>query len=141
MVPQHYPELGNWVHQQRTHYKLMKQGRKTLMTREKALQLAEIQFQFQVKPRKQDPDDEGVKERSAQRAAQRAAALSQRASHEVCQQQGEHGSTLGGEEGSTETPIAMEQLGQIEPPPQHQARADQHAASAPEQHGEENVAV
>mmetsp|Transcript_33033 Transcript_33033/g.48504 ORF Transcript_33033/g.48504 Transcript_33033/m.48504 type:complete len:419 (+) Transcript_33033:2131-3387(+) len=52
IVPQHYPELGNWVNQQRVHYKLMKQGRESLMTPEKALKLADAGFVFQVKGRK-----------------------------------------------------------------------------------------
>jgi len=52
VVPQHYPELGNWVHQQRTHYKLMRRGKDSLMNHTKALQLAEIGFVFQVKGRK-----------------------------------------------------------------------------------------
>mmetsp|Transcript_21792 Transcript_21792/g.32402 ORF Transcript_21792/g.32402 Transcript_21792/m.32402 type:complete len:887 (-) Transcript_21792:457-3117(-) len=52
IVPQHYPELGNWVNQQRVHYKLMKQGRESLMTPEKALKLADAGFVFHVKGRK-----------------------------------------------------------------------------------------
>ena len=52
IVPQHYPELGSWVQVQRNHYKLMKHGRKSLMTMEKALKLADIGFVFEVKPRK-----------------------------------------------------------------------------------------
>jgi len=73
VVPQHYPVLGNWVHQQRTHYKLMKQGRKTLMTKEKALKLAEIGFKFEVKPRKKDEDAGNGP--NLERAAMRAANL------------------------------------------------------------------
>ena len=41
-VPQHYPGLGYWVHAQRNQYRLMKQGKKSPMTNEKALKLAEI---------------------------------------------------------------------------------------------------
>ena len=41
-VPQHYPGLGYWVHAQRNQYRLMKQGKKSPMTNEKALRLAEI---------------------------------------------------------------------------------------------------
>jgi len=52
VVPQHYPEIGSWVQVQRNHYKLMKQGRKSLMTMEKALKLADVGFVFEVKPRK-----------------------------------------------------------------------------------------
>jgi len=52
VVPQHYPVLGHWVHTQRVHYKLMKQGRKSLMTPEQAFQLADIGFTFEVMPRK-----------------------------------------------------------------------------------------
>jgi len=52
VVPQHFPVLGHWVHTQRVHYKLMKQGRKSLMTPEQAFQLADIGFTFEVMPRK-----------------------------------------------------------------------------------------
>ena len=52
VVPQHYPVLGQWVHSQRVNYKLMKQGRKTLMTPKQALQLADVGFTFEVMPRK-----------------------------------------------------------------------------------------
>lgn len=54
VVPQHFPVLGHWVHTQRVHYKLMKQGRKSLMTPEQAFQLADIGFTFEVMPRKKN---------------------------------------------------------------------------------------
>jgi len=52
IVPQAYPALGHWVHSQRVNYKLMKQGRKSPMTRQQALKLQEIDFVFEVMPRK-----------------------------------------------------------------------------------------
>ena len=52
VVPQHYPVLGQWVHTQRVHYKLMNQGRKSLMTAEQASKLIKIGFTFEVMPRK-----------------------------------------------------------------------------------------
>jgi hypothetical protein len=52
VVPQHYPVLGQWVHSQRVNYKLMKQGRKSLMTPKQALQLTNIGFTFEVMRRK-----------------------------------------------------------------------------------------
>ncbi len=52
-VPQSYPGLGNWVHSQRVGYHLMKKGRETHLTTEKAVKLAEAGFEFVVAPRKQ----------------------------------------------------------------------------------------
>ena len=52
IVPQHTPGLGQWVHSQRVNYKLMKQGRKTLMTPQQASQLISAGFTFEVMPRK-----------------------------------------------------------------------------------------
>jgi len=43
-VPQHYPGLGYWVHAQRNQYRLMKQGKKSPMTNEKALKLSELEM-------------------------------------------------------------------------------------------------
>ena len=54
VVPQHYPVLGSWVHSQRVHYKLMKQGRKSDMSSEQAFKLADIGFAFEVMPRKKN---------------------------------------------------------------------------------------
>ena len=51
-VPQSYPGLGNWVHSQRVGYHLMKKGRETHLTAEKAVKLAEAGFAFVVAPRK-----------------------------------------------------------------------------------------
>jgi hypothetical protein len=52
-VPQSWPGLGNWVHSQRVGYQLMKKGRDSRLTTEKALKLAEAGFEFVVAPRKQ----------------------------------------------------------------------------------------
>jgi len=52
VVPQHYPVLGQWVHSQRVNYKLMKQGRKSLMSPTQAMDLHSIGFAFEVMPRK-----------------------------------------------------------------------------------------
>ena len=41
-VPQHFPGLGYWVHSQRNQYRMMKQGKKSPMTNEKALKLTEL---------------------------------------------------------------------------------------------------
>ena len=41
-VPQHFPGLGYWVHSQRNQYRMMKQGKKSPMTNEKALKLSEL---------------------------------------------------------------------------------------------------
>ena len=50
VVPQHYPGgLGNWVHQQRTHYVYFKTGRKSLMTQQKVNKLNDAGFVFSVK--------------------------------------------------------------------------------------------
>ena len=54
IVPQKYPQLGQWVHKQRVLYKRMKQGRDSLMTPDKALKLAEIGFVFDVRACKTD---------------------------------------------------------------------------------------
>uniref|UniRef100_A0A7S1BTI7 Helicase-associated domain-containing protein n=3 Tax=Corethron hystrix TaxID=216773 RepID=A0A7S1BTI7_9STRA len=51
-VPQHYPELGSWVHQQRNDYKLLQRGAKSGLTHEKALKLANSGFIFEVMPRR-----------------------------------------------------------------------------------------
>ncbi len=45
-----YPGLGDWVRRQRKGYKLMKVGRSNIFTTEKALKLAEIGFEFIVRP-------------------------------------------------------------------------------------------
>ena len=52
-VPQSWPGLGNWVHSQRVGYQLMKKGRESRLSTEKALKLAEVGFEFVVAPRKQ----------------------------------------------------------------------------------------
>lgn len=50
VVPQHYPELGQWVHKQRQGYKKMKDGNpKTHMTAQKALKLADVGFVFDAR--------------------------------------------------------------------------------------------
>jgi hypothetical protein len=53
MVPQRYqanPQLGTWVHTQRRQYKLMIEGKKSSMTREKAQALDSIGFFWAAKP-------------------------------------------------------------------------------------------
>mmetsp|Transcript_924 Transcript_924/g.1504 ORF Transcript_924/g.1504 Transcript_924/m.1504 type:complete len:347 (-) Transcript_924:90-1130(-) len=53
MVPQRYqanPQLGTWVHTQRRQYKLMVEGKKSSMTREKAQALDSIGFFWAAKP-------------------------------------------------------------------------------------------
>jgi len=54
IVPHHYPVLGSWVHTQRVHYKLMKQGRPSQMSPDHAYKLADIGFTFEVMPRKKN---------------------------------------------------------------------------------------
>lgn len=52
MVPQRYqanPSLGTWVHTQRRQYKLMKEGKKSSMTQEKAEALDSIGFYWTAK--------------------------------------------------------------------------------------------
>mmetsp|Transcript_38894 Transcript_38894/g.116970 ORF Transcript_38894/g.116970 Transcript_38894/m.116970 type:complete len:182 (+) Transcript_38894:3206-3751(+) len=84
VVPQHYPQLGGWVHLQRVHYKLMKQGRKSSMTHEKALKLIDIGFVFEVKPHKiQKVNENNYEEVQWERAASRAAALERKALEET----------------------------------------------------------
>jgi hypothetical protein len=65
VVPQHSthtPGLGAWVKQQRNNYQKLKKGKKTSMTAEKALKLANVGFAFDVRPheskRQRDEDDE-----------------------------------------------------------------------------------
>lgn len=88
------------------------------MTPEKALQLADIGFKFEVKPRKKDRADGG---QNLERAAQRASALSQRASLEDFTQQDEH-EGKGDSKEPTHLGMAMEQQpgAHIEAPPQEQ---------------------
>lgn len=53
MVPQRYqanPQLGTWVHTQRRQYKLMIEGKKSSMTREKVQALDSIGFFWAAKP-------------------------------------------------------------------------------------------
>lgn len=38
--------MGNWVHHNRIQYQLLKKGRKSQITTEKALKLAEVGFEF-----------------------------------------------------------------------------------------------
>ena len=52
MVPQRYqanPQLGTWVHTQRRQYKLMSEGKKSSMTKEKADALDSIGFFWAAK--------------------------------------------------------------------------------------------
>lgn len=61
-VPQSVPGLGLWVRKNRAHYRLMKKGRRSEMTQERALKLAEIGFAFEVTPRKSlaSPPEEDI---------------------------------------------------------------------------------
>mmetsp|Transcript_31046 Transcript_31046/g.67180 ORF Transcript_31046/g.67180 Transcript_31046/m.67180 type:complete len:657 (+) Transcript_31046:577-2547(+) len=52
VVPQHYPGLGYWVHAQRNQYRLLKQGKKSPMTHEKALRLSDVGFVFDAMKKK-----------------------------------------------------------------------------------------
>jgi hypothetical protein len=52
---QSYPALGNWVHVQRVGYKLLKEGRETNFTAEKALKLSEVGFEFTIHSAKCKP--------------------------------------------------------------------------------------
>lgn len=52
VVPQHYPGLGRWVKQQRREFKLMKEGKRTTMSPEKVLKLADIGFVFDAQFRR-----------------------------------------------------------------------------------------
>ena len=58
-VPQHYPGLGYWVHAQRNGYRLLKEGKKTAMTHEKALKLADAGFLFDAKKGKRKAGEGG----------------------------------------------------------------------------------
>jgi hypothetical protein len=66
-VPRDYPVLGLWARSQRVNYKLMKQGRKTPMTPEQALQLADIGFTFFVRGVVTNCEKEGTKMTPIQR--------------------------------------------------------------------------
>ena len=53
VVPPKYPcnqSLSNWCSTQRRHYRLLKQGKKSLMTRERADLLTEAGFEWEVTP-------------------------------------------------------------------------------------------
>jgi len=52
IVPQNFPSLGWWVNTQRKEYKKLKIGKKSLLTTERALKLAEIGFVFDASGRK-----------------------------------------------------------------------------------------
>ena len=52
VVPQHYPVLGRWVKQMRREFKLMKEGKRSTMTPEKVLKLADIGFVFDAQYRR-----------------------------------------------------------------------------------------
>ena len=58
-VPQHYPGLGYWVHAQRNGYRMLREGKKTAMTAEKALKLADASFIFDAKKGKRARASEG----------------------------------------------------------------------------------
>lgn len=52
IVPQNYPKLGEWVKSQRKNYKWLKEGKKTSMTTEQALKLADVGFVFDATNRR-----------------------------------------------------------------------------------------
>ena len=52
VVPQSYPGLGEWVHTQRMYYKKMKTGKKTPLTSERVMKLADVGFVFDATKRR-----------------------------------------------------------------------------------------
>ena len=52
VVPQSYPGLGEWVHTQRMYYKKLKTGKKTPLTSERVMKLADIGFVFDATKRR-----------------------------------------------------------------------------------------
>lgn len=46
-----YPVLGNWVHSNRLAYKLLKQGKQSFLSTDKAFKLAEAGFEFKIQTR------------------------------------------------------------------------------------------
>lgn len=52
MVPQSFPKLGTWVHEQRKEYKKFLEGEKSSMSGEKLAKLTSIGFVFNVKAAK-----------------------------------------------------------------------------------------
>ncbi|CAB9498025.1 Type III restriction enzyme, res subunit [Seminavis robusta] len=52
IVPQHYPGLGRWVKQMRREFKLMKEGKRSTLSPEKVLRLADIGFVFDAQFRR-----------------------------------------------------------------------------------------
>ena len=52
VVPQSYPGLGEWVHSQRLYYKKLKAGKKSPLTNERLLKLADVGFVFDATKRR-----------------------------------------------------------------------------------------
>lgn len=52
VVPQTYPGLGEWVHSQRLYYKRLKDGKKSPLTNERLVKLAEASFVFNATKRR-----------------------------------------------------------------------------------------
>lgn len=60
LVPQHYPELGQWVHSQRTNYRKYLRNEKSSMTKERFDKLKALGFVFNTERggRKRNVDNE-----------------------------------------------------------------------------------
>lgn len=52
VVPQSFPGLGEWVHTQRNYYKKMKEGKKSPLTPDRLLKLADVGFVFDATKRR-----------------------------------------------------------------------------------------
>jgi len=52
VVPQSFPGLGEWVHSQRLYYKKLKAGKKSPLTSERLLRLADVGFVFDATKRR-----------------------------------------------------------------------------------------
>ncbi len=52
VVPQSFPGLGEWVHSQRLYYKKLKAGKKSPLTNERLLKLADVGFVFDATKRR-----------------------------------------------------------------------------------------
>ena len=55
----YFNNAGYWVHAQRNGYRMLKEGKKTAMTHEKALKLADAGFQFDAKKGKRKAGEGG----------------------------------------------------------------------------------
>jgi hypothetical protein len=57
LVPQHWPVLGRWVHDQRNQYKRLKRGDYSPLNHEKALKLTDVGFVFDTRQQKRNKFD------------------------------------------------------------------------------------